>query len=108
MLKRCNPQMVEKAHVQAHSWRKVARTLNELYGVSLSHATWRDYAKGKHDIAGPETRARLMLPPRACPSCGHRFTAHKQAKQKRIREYGFPVEKVRTFFEAIELHDAPR
>lgn len=108
MLERCNRQIVENAHLQAHSWRKAARRLNELYGVSLSHATWRDYAIGKHDIADPETRARLMLPARACPSCGHKRIMRKPAKQKRIREYGYPIEKVKTFFEMIELHHAPR
>ena len=106
MLERCNPQMVENVHSQACSWRKAARTLNELYGVSLSHATWRDYAKGKHDIADPETRARLILPPRACPSCGHKHVAKKQVKQKRIREFGYPIEKAKSFLEVIELHHA--
>ncbi|MBC7879586.1 MAG: hypothetical protein H7Y59_20650 [Anaerolineales bacterium] len=100
--------MVEKAHSQALSWRKAARALNVLYGVSLSHTAWRDYAMGKHDIANPETRARLMLPARACPSCGHKHATPKPAKQKKIRVYGYPIEKVKTFFEALDLHHAPR
>lgn len=108
MPERCNSQIVEKAHVEARSWRKAARSLNELYGVSLSHATWRDYAKGKHDIADPETRVRLMLPARACPSCGHKRAQRKPPKQKKIRVYGYPIKKVKTFFEMIELHHAPR
>ena len=108
MLKRCNPQIVEQAHVQAHSWRKAAQALNAMYGVSLSHTTWRDYAKGRHDIADPETRSRLMLPARACPACGHKHTSRKPIKQKKVRVYGFPVEKTKTFFEVSELHDAPK
>ncbi len=108
MLQRCNPRLVEKAHLQARSWRQAARILNDLYGVSLSHTTWRDYAMGKHDIADPETRNRLMLPLRACPSCGHKHIAHKLVKQKRIREFGYPIEKAKSFLEVMELHHAPR
>lgn len=108
MQQRCVPQIVEKAHAEMHSWRKAAQALNELYGVSLSHTAWRDYAKGKHDIANPEIRARLMLPARACPSCGHKHTSRKQPKQKRIREYGYPLPKVKAFLEVIEYHHAPR
>jgi hypothetical protein len=108
MLQRCNPQIVQKAHLEAQSWRKAAQALNNLYGVSLSFAAWRDYASGRRDIADPETRAHLMLPPRACPSCGHKHSLRKPTKQKKIRVYGYPIEKVKTFFEAIELHNAPR
>ena len=108
MLQRCTPQIAEKTYLQARSWRKAARELNEIYGVSLSHAAWCDYAKGRHDIADPETRSRLMLPARACPSCGYKRLARKLPKQKRIREYGYPIEKAKTFFEVIELHHAPR
>jgi hypothetical protein len=103
-----NPQIVEKAHLQARSWRKVASELNDLYGVSLSHTAWRDYAIGKHDIADSETRAHLMLPPRACPSCGHKHAQRKPTKSKRIRTYVNQPEKVNTFIKEIELRDAPR
>jgi hypothetical protein len=108
MLQRCNPQIVEKAHLEARSWRKAAQALNNLYGVSLSFAAWRDYASGRRDIADPETRVRLMLPPRACPFCGHKHTTRKPTKSKQIRVYGYPVEKAKTFVEVIELHNAPR
>jgi hypothetical protein len=92
MQKRCNPQTVEKTYLQYRSWRKAARALNDLYGVSLSHTAWRDYAQGKHDIADSETRARLMLPPRACPSCGHKHTTRKPTtKPKRIRELSMSI-----------------
>jgi hypothetical protein len=107
MLQRCNPQIVEKAHLQARSWRKAAQALNDLYGVSLSHTAWRDYAIGAHDIADPATRARLMLPARACPSCGRKHATRKQPKQKRIREFGYPIEKAKTFLEVLDLHHAP-
>ncbi len=108
MLEQCNPQMIANVHSQARSWRKAARALNELYGVSLSHATWRDYAVGKHDIADPETRTRLLLPARACPSCGHKHTKRKLTTAKRIRAHGYQVEKVKTIFEMPELQNAPR
>ena len=108
MLERCNPQTVEKAHTEARTWRKAAQALNNLYGVNLSHTAWRDYAKGKRDIADPETRARLMLPPRACPSCGRKHAQRKPTATKKIRVYGYPVETVRTFLEVIELQHAPR
>jgi hypothetical protein len=108
MLQRCNPQIVEKAYLQARSWRKTARVLNDLYNVNLSHTTWRDYAVGKHDIVDTETRVRLILPPRACPSCGHKHATHKYVRQKKIREYGYQVDKAKSFLEAIDLRDAPR
>ena len=108
MLERCNPQIVENVHSQARSWRKAARALNELYSVSLSHTTWRDYAIGKHDIADPDTRARLMLPARACPSCGRKHAKRKPITPKRIRVHGYQAEIVKTFFEVIELRNAPR
>ena len=108
MLERCNPQTVEKAHTEARTWRKAAEALNNFYGVNISHTAWRDYAKGKRDIADPETRARLMLPPRACPSCGRKHAQRKPTATKKIRVYGYPVETVRTFLEVIELHHAPR
>ncbi len=108
MPQRCNPQTVAKAHLRAHSWRKAAKTLNDIYGVSLSHAAWRDYALGKHDIANPDTRARLMLPSRACPSCGYKHVTNKRPKQKRIREFGFLIEKAKSFLEVLELRQAPR
>ena len=107
-MERCNPQIVEKAHIEARSWRKAARTLNELYGVSLSHATWRDYAKGRHDIADPETRARLMLPARSCPACGHKNAQRRPTARNKIRVYGYPVQKLQTFLEVIELRSALR
>jgi len=100
--------MVANVHSQARSWRKAARILNELYSVSLSHATWWGYAKGKHDIADPETRARLLLPVRACPSCGHKQTKRKRTESKRIRMHGYQVKKVKTIFEMPELQNAPR
>jgi hypothetical protein len=108
MLERCNPQMVENVHSQARSWRKAARALNELYSVSLSHTAWRDYAIGRHDIADSETRTRLMLPLRACPSCGHKHVASKTTKPKKIREYGYQIEKIKSMVEVLELHHAPR
>lgn len=108
MLQQCNPQIVEKAYLQARSWRKVARALNDLYGVRLSHATWRGYAKGKHDIADPDTRTRLMLSARACPSCGHKHTARKQNKQKQIRNYGYPTTHIQSILEVLNMQEAPR
>lgn len=108
MINRCNPQTVEKAYQKTHSWRKTARALNELYEVNLSHSTWRDYAKGKHDIADPATRARLGLGPRACPACGHKHTARKFSRPKKIREYGYPSEKLKTFFKFWNVDEAPR
>lgn len=108
MLKRCNPQIVEQAHVQAHSWRKAAQALNAMYGVGLSHTTWRDYAKGRHDIADPVTRMKLMLPARACPLCGNKPTAKKATRSNKIREHGFSIKKANTFWDVLELHQAPR
>jgi hypothetical protein len=64
MKRRCTPHVVKRIHKKTRSWRKAADHLNQLYGVSLSHATWRDYAAGKHDIADEETRALLLLGPR--------------------------------------------
>lgn len=75
MKRRCSPRFVQKAHSQARSWRKAARMLNELYGVTLSHLTWRDYATGRRDIAAPSIRAALGLGPRVCPVCGQKPTA---------------------------------
>jgi len=108
MIKRCNPQKVEEIYLQVRSWRKTARALNDLYGVSLSHTAWRDYAKGEHDIADLETRALLMLPPRACPACGRKHETRKPTKLKRIRKYGYPIEKTKTLVETLDLRHAPR
>jgi hypothetical protein len=108
MLKRCNPQTVEKAYQKTRSWRKTARALNELYNVSLSHASWRDYAKGKHDIADAGTRARLLLGPRACPGCGRKHSTRKRTTAKRIREYGYPKVEVKPFDEVLKLCEAIR
>jgi hypothetical protein len=108
MTKRCTPQIVKEAHLQACSWRKAARRLNSQYGVEISHVAWRDYALEKHDIADPEKRARLGLPPRPCPTCGRRHTPRKSSTPRRIREYGYPSERAKTFFEVIELHHALR
>ena len=108
MLERCNPQTVEKARTEARTWRNAAKVLNELYGVSLSFSAWRDYASGRRDIADPETRAKLMLPPRACPSCGRKHAQRKPTATKKLRVYGYPVETVKTLFEVIELQHAPR
>ncbi len=108
MLKRCNPQIVEQAHVQAHSWRKAAQALNAMYGVSLSHTTWRDYAKGRHDIADPETRSRLMLPPRPCPYCRQKNTSREQNKQNRIRNYDYPTQRMQSFLEVLNMRESPR
>lgn len=108
---RCNPQMVIKTYRKTRTWRRTATELNQLYDVSLSPATWRDYAKGNHDIADPETRARLLLGPRVCPGCGRKHTAPKsprQAKQKPIRKYGYPVKKVKSFDEVLKLREAMR
>ncbi len=108
MLQHCNPQSVEKAYLQARSWRKVVRALNGLYGVRLSHAAWRGYAKGKHDIANPDTHTRLMLPARACPSCGHKHTAYKQNKQKQIRNFGYFATHIQPILEVLNMQEAPR
>jgi len=105
---RCNPQIVEKAYQKTGSWRKAARALNQQYGVSLSHTTWRDYAKGRNDIADPEIRSRLGLCLRVCPSCGRKHATRKQAKPKRIRAYGYPIERVRSFGEVLSFREAPR
>ena len=109
MQKRCNPQIVEKAHSESRTWRNAAKVLNDMYGVSLSFSAWRDYASGRRDIADPKTRARLMLPPRSCPTCGHKKAQrNKPTATKRTRVYGYPVQKMQTFTEVIELQDAPR
>ena len=108
MAPRCNPRKVMKAYHQARSWRKAAQALNELYNVSLSHTTWHDYAIGKNDIADKETRARLGLGARACPSCGHKHKVRTQAKVKRIRAFGYPLPMVRTFIEVLDMREAMR
>jgi hypothetical protein len=108
MKKRCTPQIVKKVYQKARSWRKAAKALNQLYNVKLSHTTWRDYAVGKHDIADPEIRTRLGLGPRACPGCGHKHITRKQAKSKRIRQYGFPAAEVKTFIDVLKLREAMR
>ena len=71
MEKRCTRQVVRETYKETGSWRKTADHLNHLYGANLSHTAWRDYATGKHDIADQGTRARLLLGPRTCPTCGH-------------------------------------
>lgn len=106
MLQQCNPQIVEQTHVQTHSWRKAAQALNAMYGVHLSHATWRDYAKGRHDIADSETRSQLMLPPHPCPYCGQKNTLHKQNQQ--IRIYGYPTQRMQSFLDALSTREALR
>lgn len=108
MLVQCNPQKVQETYLQARSWRKAAEILNRAYGVSLSHTAWADYAKGRHDIADPETRSRLMLPPRPCPYCGRKNTARKQNKQKQIRNYGYPAQRMQSFLEVLSMREAPR
>ncbi len=108
MKKRCTPQIIKKAYQKIRSWRKTAQTLNELYGVSLSHTSWHDYAIGKHDIANPEIRTRLGLGPRACPGCGRKHITRKQAKSKRIRQYGYPTAEVKTFIDVLKLREAIR
>jgi hypothetical protein len=64
MEKRCNPHMVQKTHLKTRSWRRAAQELNSIYGVNLSHLTWRDYGTRRRDITDPKTRAALMLRPR--------------------------------------------
>lgn len=86
---RCNPRIVQKAYRETGSWRKVARQLNERFGVELSHTAWRDYAEGRHDIANPATRARLGLGARACPICGRKPIAPRTPRLKRIRTHGY-------------------
>jgi len=108
MLVRCNPQKVQEVYLQARSWRKAAEILNCAYGVRLSHTAWADYAKGKHDIADPETRSRLMLPPRPCPYCGRKDTVRKQNQQSQIRTYGYPAQKNKSFLEVLSTREAPR
>lgn len=120
MQKRCTPHLVRKTYQNTGTWRKTAIALDQLYGVSLSPATWRDYAEGNHDIADLETRARLGLGPRACPGCGRRHTRssvstattagsiRKQTKPRRIREYGYPPVEVLSFDEVLILREAPR
>ena len=108
MLIRCNPRIVEKAYQVNGSWRKAARALNDLYKVNISFATWRDYAKGRNDIADPETRASLLLGPRPCPSCGHKSTGRKQSKPRRIRAYGYPIETTKSFVEMLTIREALR
>ncbi|PWH18193.1 MAG: hypothetical protein DDG60_00800 [Anaerolineae bacterium] len=73
MKKRCSPRLVQKVYSKARSWRKTAETLNDLYGVNLSHQAWRDYATGRRDIANQAIRAALGLEPRACPTCGRKY-----------------------------------
>ena len=106
MTEQCNPQKVQEAYLQARSWRKAAEILNRAYGVSLSHTAWADYAKGKHDIANPETRSRLMLLPRPCPHCGQKNKARKQHKQ--IRNYDYPAQQMQSFLEVLSMREAPR
>jgi hypothetical protein len=108
MKKRCTPQIVMKAHKRTRSWRKTARELNQLYGVNLSHASWSDFAQGRHDIADTETRTRLGLGPRACPGCGRKHITRKQTRRKRIRQYGYPTVEARSFIEALKLREAMR
>ena len=108
MKKRCTPQIVKKAYQEAHSWRKAAKALNQLYNVNLSHTTWRDYAVGKRDIADNETRVRLLLGPRPCPSCGRMHITRKRSKAPRIRQYGYPSVKVNSFVEDLKLRDPMR
>lgn len=108
MQKRCTPQSVKRAHRKARTWRNAAEQLNQLYGVNLSHTAWRDFADGRRDITDPETRARLGLRPRACPGCGHKHITRKRGKPRRIREYGYPTEQVKSFAEVLILREAPR
>jgi predicted RNA-binding Zn-ribbon protein involved in translation (DUF1610 family) len=108
MIKRCTPQIVKKAYLKVHSWRKAAKALNELYRVSLSHATWRDYAEMKRDIADEETRTRLLLGPRACPGCGRKHITRKRSRSRRIREYGYPSAEFKSFDEVLILREPMR
>lgn len=108
MSMRCNPRNVNKTYKQAGSWRKAARVLNALYGVDLSHTTWHDYATGRNDIADPEIRSHLGLSARPCPSCGHKHIQRKQARQKRIRVYGYPMPTVRPFVDLLDRLEAMR
>jgi len=108
MKKRCTPKIVKKAYLKERSWRRAAKVLNELYAVSLSHSTWRDYAEGKRDIADEETRTCLLLGPRACPGCGRKHITRKRSKAKRIRKYGYPTIKVKSFDEVLQLREIPR
>jgi len=108
MKSRCNPRTVEKTYLKTRSWRKTAVVLNDLYSVKLAHIAWRDFAKGRRDITDPEIRARLLLGPRSCPACGRKHAASRQAKPKRIRAYGYPTEKAKTFIEVLDLGEAMR
>lgn len=85
MQKQCTPHLVQRSHARVKSWRKAARDLNILFGVSLSHLAWRDYATGRRDIADPKTRAALMLAPRPCPTCGDKPDLHFSRLLKRMR-----------------------
>lgn len=92
MQKRCNPQIVNKTRLEVRTWRNAAKALNNLYGVSLSHTAWRDYASGRRDIADPEARLRLMLPARACPLCGYKHPERRQPKRTRTDDRSAPAE----------------
>jgi hypothetical protein len=108
MKKRCTPQLVQETYKQAGSWRKAAAVLNQLYAVSLSHTSWRDYAEGRHDVADPNIRACLLLGPRPCPTCGRMHTKRTTSKRRRIRQYSYTPERKRNIFESMALHEAPR
>jgi hypothetical protein len=108
MKKRCTPHLVEQTYQKARSWRKAAERLNQVYGVSLSHTTWRDYGIGKHDLADEETRARLLLGPRPCPTCGHKKIRRKKPRKKQIRKYGYPTERDMNFIRDLKSREPMR
>lgn len=85
MKKRCTPQTVKKTYQKAGSWRMAAQELNLLYGVNLSHLTWRDYGIGRRDISDSGIRAALLLGPRTCPTCGDKPSAHFSRLLKRLK-----------------------
>lgn len=103
----CSTQLVQETYQELRSWRKVAQMLNTVFGVALSHATWRDYGIGRHDIADPYVRECLRLPLRPCPTCGRlpNKKNRKTSKKFRIPSYGYPRESLLSFEKKFEQRD---
>lgn len=103
----CSPQLVQETYQEHRSWRKVAKVLNAVFGVALSHATWRDYGTGSHDIADPYVRECLRLAPRPCPTCGRLPNSKNRKTRKRLHipSYGYPRESLLSFEKKFEQRD---
>lgn len=67
-------RLLKKLHRQARSWASIAREYD------VKRAVVERIANAGYDPADPDTRAKLGLGPRTCPTCQQRVTVPKQVR----------------------------